>query len=280
MFRATVWFLNNIMRKYIFLIPLFLFACKKNNTDPRILNTQQPSKITKYVYDTAVGTEHKAFDIFLHYNTEKERYDSIRFGQYPNFVFDYTRFASDYIVKADYFNTFNTFDQLFFDIQKNTLTKYTTTGSPATDSTLLQYDSINRVNKIQFYSTPSFIYNFTITYNYKYDTIFQHKSFENAICQTTDTMLMSGKRFSNKLPYLLLINFYTKCNIYINTGLLYALPISAYNYYIPRRVINGDINVIYSYTADTKGRLASLTTSSINTSTSKIISQERFVFEY
>ncbi len=267
------------MQKYIFLIPLFLFACKKNNSDPRIFTRQQPSKITKYAYDTATGIENKAFDITLHYNLEKERYDSIRFGQYPNFVFDYTRFASDYILKADWSNVFNQYDQLFFDIQKNNLTKYTTIGLPATDSTLLQYDSINRINKIQFYTTPSFL-NFTITYNYKYDTIFQHKIDNNSVCPTTDTILLSVKRFNNKLPYLFLMNFYNKCNIYIHVGLLYALPISSYNYYIPKKVINGEINVTYSYTADSKGRLASLTTSTINTSTLKIISQERFVFEY
>ena len=69
------------MQKYIFLIPLFLFACKKNNSDPRIFTRQQPSKITKYAYDTATGIENKAYDITLHYNFEKERYDSIRFGQ-------------------------------------------------------------------------------------------------------------------------------------------------------------------------------------------------------
>jgi hypothetical protein len=78
----------------------------------------------------------------------------------------------------------------------------------------------------------------------------------------------------------LLLNFNTKCNILIPTGLLYAFPISTNNYYIPRKVINGEINVTYTYTADSKGRLASLTTSTINTSTLKIISQERFVFEY
>ena len=68
------------MQKYIFLLSLFLFACKKDDNDPRILTRQQPSKITKYVYDTAISTESKAFDISLYYNFEKERYDSIRFG--------------------------------------------------------------------------------------------------------------------------------------------------------------------------------------------------------
>jgi hypothetical protein len=267
------------MQKYIFLIPLFLFACKKNNSDPRIFTRQQPSKITKYAYDTASGIENKAFDITLHYNFEKERYDSIRFGQYPNFVFDYTRFASDFVVKADYFNTFNTFDQLFFDIQKNVLTKYTTTGSPAADSTLLQYDSISRINKMQFFTSPSFL-NFTITYNYKFDTIFQYKRFEDVACATSDTILLTFKRFNSQLPYLLLLNFYSKCNVSVPIGLLYALPISTYNYYIPKKVINGEINVTYSYTADNIGRLASLITSTINTSTLKLISQERFVFEY
>ena len=267
------------MQKYIFLLSLFLFACKKDDNDPRILTRQQPSKITKYVYDTAISTESKAFDISLYYNFEKERYDSIRFGQSRSFVFDYTRFASDYIAKADYSDISNAYDQLFFDIQNNVLQKYTTTGSPATDSTLLQYDSIGRINKLQYYTASSFL-NFTIKYNYKYDTIFQYKSFEDASCRTTDTILLTGKRFNSQLPYLLLLIFYTKCNVSISTGLLYALPISTYNYYIPRKVINGEIVVTYSYTADIKGRLASLTTSSVNISTLKIISQERFVFEY
>jgi hypothetical protein len=267
------------MQKYIFLIPLFLFACKKNNSNPRIFTRQQPSKITKYAYDTATGIENKAYDITLHYNFGKERYDSIRFGQTRNFSFDYTRFASDYIVKADYSDIPNTYDQLFFDIQKNALTKYTTMGSPADDSTLLQYDSISRINKIQYFTSPSFL-NFTISYNYKYDTIFQYKRDEDSYCSSSDTILLTIKRFNNQLPYLLLLNFNTKCNILIPTGLLYAFPISTNNYYIPRKVINGEINVTYTYTADSKGRLASLTTSTINTSTLKIISQERFVFEY
>lgn len=266
------------MQKYIFLIPLFLFACKKNNSDPRIFTRQQPSKITKYAYDTASGIENKAFDITLHYNFEKERYDSIRFGQYPKFIFDYTRFTSEYIVKANYSNA-TYYDLLYFDTQQNVLTKYSTIGSPAADSTLLYYDSIGRINNIQYLSSQSLL-NFTINYNYKYDTIFQYKSTTGQVCQYTDTILLTNKRFNNQLPYLLLLNFYTRCHIQINAGLLWALPISTYYYYIPRKVINGEIEVIYTYTADSKGRLASLTISTINTSTLKIISQERFVFEY
>ncbi len=82
------------MRKYIFLIPLFLFACKKEEKENRISVRQQPSEIAVYAIDTATGLQTLQYAISYFYNDTTGRFDSIIISGMV-YRFDYSRVATE-----------------------------------------------------------------------------------------------------------------------------------------------------------------------------------------
>jgi len=194
-------------------------------------------------------------------------------------VFDYTRFRTERVAVARYGNNPANFDQLFYDVTNNILTKYTSLSAPATDSTQLTFDSLSRVRDMQYKSAEA-AQNFRWNFRYVYDTVFKNMSYDNAACSSTDTIWTNYKKFNNQLPYLLFINFYNTCDMHLPSNLLLALPTS-YNYYnIPVKAWNGDIETYFTYTVDIQGRLATFTISTVRKSDTRLLRKYRLVLTY
>ncbi|HNM31423.1 MAG TPA: hypothetical protein PKM51_01635 [Chitinophagales bacterium] len=268
------------MYKYILFLSVFLFACKKKNTDiPRINLAQQPSKISVFETDTGSNTEHLNYFIRYAYDTLNNRFDSINISNAKQYVFDYTQFAAEKMVVAKYNTVFGNSDRIYYNPINNTLYKYATQSTPTIDSTLLSFDSLSQIQTIQFASiVPS--QNFSWSFKYTFDTIFKQMSFNTAACNTVDTIITTYKKFNNQLPYLLFINYYNSCTIELPTNLLLALPTSVNYYKIPTKAWSNNVETYFTYTADAQGRLATFTAATFRKNDMHLLKKVKFVLEY
>lgn len=267
------------MQKYWLLLSLFFFACKKKEENPRITIRQQPSTIAVYHTDTASSTEYLDYTIRYAYDSVNNRYDSIGIGAAQRYVFDYSRFGAERVAVARYGANPADFDQLFYDVTNNILTKYTSLSVPASDSTQLAFDTLFRVRDIQYKSVTT-AQNFRWNFRYVYDTVFKSASFDDASCTATDTIWTNYKKFNNQLPYLLFINFYNTCDIHLPSNLLMALPTSTNYYNIPVKAWSGNVETYFSYTADAQGRLATFSISTFRKNDTRLLKKDRFVLTY
>lgn len=272
------WCRNKLLCNIAIISLMFAIACTKNTTPPRIDTRQLPSKVIRYEYDTLIGAENPpCCEIKIDYNFELNRYDSIRIGDTRKFDFDYSKFANEGILLAAYSDIHGAYDRIHFNTQKNIIEKLVSNGE--TDSTIMSFDSLGRILSLQYDDAFSPL-NSSIDYVYKYDTVFRTKKYNSGTCEQVDTLLTIYKKFNNQLPYLMLSDFYSPCNIRLRTSLLHALPTSGYNYAIPRTVLSGENMTSFTYTADAKGRLASLSISTINRLSLRIVEQRRYVLAY
>ncbi len=245
------------MRKYIFLIPLFLFACKKNDSDPRILNRQQPSKISVFSVDTGTSIQTLQYEINYFYNDSTEKFDSIIVGG-TIFRFNYSRLTTENKILLNFIDSASGYNEIIFNADFYTLNEYNEIPPSGTTATnLFQYDTYKRVTGFSYSNYPS-AGNFSQTYSYRFDSTIIHTSRPYDGCETNDTITNSFYDMSTTLPYLLFTNINNNCGIF-GLNILRALPFSNYRYKLPYKMVNNLFETSYIYTGDTNSRLAEAT---------------------
>lgn len=267
------------MRKFIFLIPLFLFACKKYDSDPRIYTRQQPSKIEVFSIDTATGINTLQYEIIYFYDEIAARYDSVSIaGQM--FRFGYSKLVSENKILLNFKSTDSAYEELTFDADFYSLKNYNEiSATPAViTSNNLQYDRFNRLTDFSFSSTPSND-DFTQTYLYKNDSIFVYTENDFNACQTNDTIVNTFIDMSTALPYLLFINLNNTCGT-IGLNMLKALPVSNYTNKFPYKIINELTEISFEYFGDSKSRLVEARITIKNKNTNMIMQKLKFVVTY
>lgn len=242
------------MQKYIFLIPLFLFACKKEDKTSRISARQQPSKIAVFSVDTVSGVQTLQYEINYFYNDSTEKFDSIIVGGIIN-RFDYSRLATENKILLNYTDSASGYNEIIFNPNFYTLNEYNEippSGSTATN--LLQYDTYKRVTNFIYSNYPS-AGNFSQTYSYNFDSTIIHTLRPYDGCETNDTITNSFYDMSTTLPYLLFTNINNNCGTF-GLNILRALPLSNYSYKLPYKMVNNLFETSFSYTGDSNSRLA------------------------
>ena len=267
------------MRKFIFLIPFFLFACSKNDRDPRISARQQPSKIEVFSVDTATGINTLQFQIIYFYDEVARRYDSVSIaGQM--FRFGYSKLTSENKILLNFTNTDSAYEELIFDANFYSLRTYNEiSAAPAVmTSNNLQFDNFNKLTNFSHSSTPS-SNDFVQTYLYKNDSIFVHTQNDFNACQTNDTIVNTFIDMSTTLPYLLFVNINNTCGT-IGLNMLKALPVSNYTNRFPYKIINELTEISFEYFGDSKSRLAEARITIRDKNTNLVTRKLKFVVTY
>lgn len=243
------------MHKYIFLISVFLFACKKNDGDIKASIRQQPTKISVFSVDTSSGLQTLQYEINYYYDDSTKRFDSIVIAGNV-YRFDYSKLSTESKILLNYINSSTAYSELIIDTTFYSLKEYNERASSATINTgnSLQYDSINRLVNFQ-YTTLSAADNFTQDYQYKNDSIFIHTEKPAVSCTTNDTVVNTLVNMSTTLPYLLFTNINNTCGV-IGLNILKTLPLSNRTNKFPSKIINETTETGYTYTGDSKSRLA------------------------
>ncbi len=241
------------MQKYLFLIPFFLFACKKNDDVNRISIPQQPAKIVVYAIDTATDVQTLQHETDYFYNTVTKRFDSIIIDGNVN-RFNYSKLTSEYKVLLNYTDSASTHQEILFDANFYSLTSYKeipSSGSSAVST--LQYDIYKRITGFLYTNSPA-TNNFSKTYTYKNDSIFVLTNRPSDACTTNDTIINTFYDMSIALPYLLFTNLNNTCST-IGLNILRAVPVSNYTNKLPFRILNETTQTDFTYTGDSKSRL-------------------------
>ncbi len=266
------------MKKYLLIIPLFLFSCKKDTESPRALLNVQASNITFYNVDIGTGTETFQYDIRYYYNTSTERYDSIGVGV-NSFIFDYDQVDSS-LVLFNWVNSSLPYDAIRLDPNFNTVRDYTEIR-PSPDywrTSRFEYvDSTKRLSKYT-YDYPGSEH-FERTYTFHYDTTFIHADENSGSCTSTDTLINSVYTLGTSMPWLTFIEPAAHCGS-MGYNILRALSVSGYANPLPARILNGDAEVDYTYFGDTYSRLSQVDIVFKSRSTGAITSKLRIKISY
>lgn len=245
------------MRNYIFLLTLFLFACKKDDKGSKISIRQQPSQIAVFTVDTSNGIQTLQYEVNYFYNDSTSRFDSIIVGGVVN-RFNYSLVRTQNKILLNYTDSLSGYNEIIFNSNFYTLNEYNEVsplGTTATNS--LQYDGNKRITNFSYNNYPS-AGNFSQNYSYRYDSTFIQTVRPYDGCETNDTITDSFYEMSTTLPYLLFTNINNNCGIF-GLNILRALPISNYSYKLPYKMQNDVLETSYSYTGDSNSRLAEAT---------------------
>lgn len=267
------------MKKYIFLLPFFLFSCKKNNINPKINIRQQPSKLQVFSVDTALGTPTLQYQITYFYNDSTLRFDSIEVGN-NIYRFDYSKLLSENKILLNFTNASMSYQELLFDANLYKLNQYTIIHSPNdTTNNLLQFDSGNRLTAITQNNSQSSTSNYTQTYSYANDTIIINTNRPSISCNSSDTVIQYYKQLSTTLPYLVFLNINSSC-ILNETTILNALPFSNFTYNLPFLKFNASTSTTYSYKGDANYRLSEANIIDRNRTTQQIEKWTKIIITY
>lgn len=267
------------MRKIIFLIPFFIFACQKNEQTTRVSVRQQPSKISVFSVDTGTGAQTLQYEFIYYYNDTALRFDSVGIAG-KMYRFNYSKIVAENKILLNFINTDSAYDELIFNADFYSLKTYNEILSPpaiaATYS--LQYDRFNKITQLSCGSSIG-SNDFTQNYEYKNDSIFIHTLRDFDACQTNDTIVNTFISMSNTLPYLLFINLSNTCGT-IDLNMLKALPVSNYIHKFPYKIINELTEISFDYFGDSKSRLAEARITIKQKSTNQIKQKLKFVVTY
>ncbi len=267
------------MRKYIWLVFIFILACKKNDRDIRISTSKQPKKIEVVEVNVSTSAETLLHSIYYSYNDSTEKFDSIRVDDFL-YVYDYSRLAVENKILFNYSDSSAPYQEIKFDASSYTLQYYRENfPSPGVPSIYtFQYDTTNRI-KSYSYAGASGTDNYTKIFNLKSDSIFIHTDRPSDGCQSTDTLVNGLYSLHPALPYLLLFRGAQTCNTAL-FNILTALPVSNYTNKLPAKIINGNSETVYIYTGDTKGRLSEVALIRKQRATNDTIYREKIKFTY
>ncbi|MDB5226185.1 MAG: hypothetical protein JWN78_378 [Bacteroidota bacterium] len=240
------------MKKYIWVMAILLFACKKNNNTPRITYRQLPSKISIFSVDPATQAETLQYEMDLFYNENSGQFDSIILGG-TSYKFDYSIFNSGHAILLNYLNGSLPYQEIIFDSSYYTLREYNDIQPTPASSTSrrLQYDG-NRLTGYTTITDP--VNDMSRAYTYKNDTSFIYKAHPYDHCYINDTIIDSYYDMSISLSWLLFADVELGCGSI--PMMLRALPVSNYPSKLPLKLINGALQIDYTYTADTHSRLS------------------------
>ena len=242
------------MKKYLFLIPFFLFACQKNEKVTKISIRQLPSKISVFNVDIGTGAETLQYELVLFYNDITDKFDSIILAGIT-YRFDYSLLNTQQKMLLNYTDTTMPYGELIFDPGYYTLKAFNEiqTTPTGTATNIMLYDSINRIKRFTYSNLPA-DNNFFRSYSYKWDTAFVHSERASDLCVSNDTILNSLYGMSSTLSWLLFTEVNAPCG---SIGyMLRALPVSNYAAKLPLKMINGDSEINYTYSGDTNSRLS------------------------
>lgn len=233
------------------MMAILLFACKKNNHTPRITYRQLPSKISIINVDPVTQAETLQYEMDLFYNENSGQFDSIILGG-TSYKFDYSLFNSGHKILLNYTNASLPYQEIIFDSSYYTLKEYNDI-LPAPNSTVrkLQYDG-NRLIGYTMITDP--VNDVSRSYTYKNDTSFIHKAHPYDNCAINDTLINSYYDMSISLSWLLFADVEMGCGSI--PMMLRALPVSNYPSKLPFKLINGALQIDYTYTPDTHSRLS------------------------
>jgi hypothetical protein len=268
------------MKKWLLLIPLFLFACKKKEDNPPLAKVNQsPSKITLYNVDVNNELETLRFNFNLFYNSIN-RIDSIR-NSSQTYIFDYALFAASSKIKLNYNSSVLPYDILTYDnVFYNLISYKKVFGINDTSESNFLYDSINRLKRYE-YTYNNSVNDFIITQTYKKDTVFVHNELPNSSCVSDDTIKNSTIDMSKTLPYLLFTKLYNSCSTaVISADVLSALPLTSFTNKLPLKIISNNIQADYSYTYDIYERVIVADVSVKNRALNTITSKNRIKLAY
>jgi len=267
------------MQKYICLVFVLILACKKNDRDIRITTSKQPQKIEVFEINNTTSAETLLHSIHYFYNDSTEKFDSIRVDDYL-YVYDYTRLVAENIILFNYNGSSAPYQEMKFDAVKYTLQYYQENfPSPGIPSTYtFQFDTTNRI-KSYSYAGMSVAENYSKEFSLKSDSIFIRTNRPSDACQSTDTVVNGLYSLHPALPYLLLFRGAHSCNEEL-FNILIALPVSNYTNKLPARIINGNSEIVYAYSGDTKGRLAEVSFTKKRRDTNDTIHREKIKFGY
>ena len=162
------------MRKFIFLIPFFLFSCKKNEQAPRITIRQQPSKIAIFTIDTGSGAQSLQYEINYFYNDSTKMFDSIIVSG-KVYRFNYSQVSSTHKILLNYTDSTAAHGEFIFDANFYSLKTYNEFITPPTVNTAynFNYDSGYRLTGLNYTDATS-SNNYSQTYTYLNDSVFVH----------------------------------------------------------------------------------------------------------
>lgn len=246
------------MRKFILLIPFFLFACKKNEQTPRITIRQQPSKIAVFAIDIGTGAQTLQYEINYFYNDSLNKFDSVLVDG-RIYRFNYSQITVNNKILLNYTDAAAAYGEFTFDANFYSLKTYKEFVSPPAVNTTysFQYNSAYQITGLSYTSAASSP-DFTQSYTYNYDSIFVHTVRPADVCQSTDTIVNTYVNMSTKLPYLLFASINSTCGS-IGLNILKALPVSNATNKFPSKIINGNTEVDFTYLGDSYDRLAQAT---------------------
>lgn len=267
------------MKKCLFLISLFLFACKKNDTYSPIVSANQ-FPITIDIYNVDVSTNVASLDVGIRYfyNTNN-RIDSIKILN-QTYQFDYTELSANGKVLVNTSGSTSHNELLTYDNSFYNLTSYMQMfGVNDTSKTTFQFDSISRLKRFEYRYNNS-TNDFIITQTYKKDSVFVYHEFFNSSCVSNDTIKNSTQDMSKTLPYLLFTRTNNDCGIVLFQNALSALPLSSFTYKLPQKVISNNKQVDYTYQFDDNERLVQSDVVTKQRSTNTIIAKKRIKVSY
>lgn len=267
------------MQKYIWLVIVFTLACKKNDRDIRITTSKQPKKIEVFEVNVSTSAETPLHSIYYFFNDSTEKFDSIRMDDFL-YVYDYSRLAAENKILFNYSGSSSPYQEIKFDASSYTLQYYQENlPSPGVPSIYtFQYDTTNRI-KSYAYTGATGTDNYTKVFNLKSDSIFIQTNRLSDVCQSIDTLVNGLYSLHPALPYLLLFRSVPSCNAEL-FNILTALPVSNYTNKLPSKIINGNLEIIYAYTGDTKGRLAEVAITHMQRAENDTIYREKIKFGY
>ncbi|MBK9330346.1 MAG: hypothetical protein IPM95_13850 [Sphingobacteriales bacterium] len=267
------------MRKYTWLIFIFILACKKNDGDIRISTSKQPKKIQIFEVNTSSSAETLLHSIFYFYNDSTNKFDSIRVDDFL-YVYDYSRLATENKILFNYSGSSAPYQEIKLDTVKYTLQYYQENfPSPGFPSTYtFQFDTATRIASYNYAGTPD-ADNYTKEFHLKSDSIFIHTNHPSDGCQSTDTLINGLYSLHSVLPYLLLLRGTHSCNPEL-FNILTALPVSNYTNKLPAKIVNGNSEIVYVYTGDTKGRLSEVSFIQKRRDMNDTIRREKIRFGY
>lgn len=267
------------MQKWLFIICVFLFACKKiDNKIPIINQNQKPLIISINDVDVITNAATLRFNINYFYN-DSDRIDSVKIAN-DVYSFDYTELTNNYKVllknnNVQFSNDIIKYENAYY----NLIEHQRIFNVNDTSKSFFQYDSVNRIKQFD-YTYNNSLQDFFITQTYKRDTVFVHTEFLNAACISNDTIKNTSYDMSKNLPYLLLTKTFNSCGEILRQDILSALPLSSYTNKLPSKIISNNNQVDYTYTFDNNDRLTQADIVTKNRATNLSIAKVSITISY
>lgn len=260
------------MQKYLVIICVFLFACKKKDNEiPLIKQNQKPLIISINDVDVNTNTAILRFNINYFYN-DSDRIDSVRIAN-DVYLFDYSTFTSNHKIllknnNAQFPNDVITYENAYYSL----IAHQRIFNINDTSKSSFQYDNVNKIKRFE-YAYNNSLQDFFITQTYNRDTVFVHTEFINTACISNDTIKNSSYDMSKNLPYLLFTKIFNSCDEILRQDILSALPLSSYTNKLPIKIISNNNQVDYTYTFDNSDRLTQADITTKNRTTNLLISK-------